>query len=344
MNKALQRLPLLGIVIVALGCDNVEWGGIDIALRSPSDSARAEETELASDGEVASDANVADGPDAPPAQGPALYLGRRAGSQAWLVPVGQLRGDRLYPFVDEWSAEAGEEFASTHLAAGSRFTLFSEGVRVGTLTGAEVDVDEAYCGGRPLVRGPVELAPDAMASQRFLALPSETGSSFEYGEYAPVSNTRDLRVTSLTMMRIVIPEVGAAWPASVLAIRRDIRVFRERPGEEPTVVATFVYSDDLLVGPAPADAYSVFLMAADPDGAGYRTSYVDYRVPSRDGKATARYFDRLDWDGDGSPEILMEVMGESEMWIAALDRVDGVWVEAYRDSCGRAAATAQGRP
>ncbi len=344
MNKAIQRLPLLGIVMVVLGCDNVEWGGIDIELRSPSDSAGADETGRTSTEEVASDPNVVDGPDVPPAEGPALYLGRRAGSQAWLVPVGQLRGDRLYPFADEWSAEAGGEFASKHLATGSRFTLFSEGVRVGTLTSAEVEVDRAYCGGRPLVRGPVELVPDAASSQRFLALPSEKGSVFEYGDYAPVESTRDLRVTSLNMMGTLIPEVGATWPVSVLAIRRDIQVFRDGLGEEPTVVATFVYSDDLLVGPAPADAYSVFLMAANPGGTGYRTSYVDYRVPSRDGKGTARYFDRLDWDGDASPEILLEVMGDSTMWIAALDRVDGVWVEAYRDPCGRAAATAQGQP
>ena len=330
--------------MVALGCDNVEWGGIDIDLRSPSDSARAEETERTSDGEVTSDRRVVDGPDAPSVGGPALYLGRRTGSQAWLVPVGQLRGDRLRPFPNEWSAEAGGEFASTHLAAGTRFTLFSDGVRVGTLTSAEVEVDGTYCGGRPLVRGHVEMVPDAATSQRFLALSSEQGSGFEYGDYAPVSQTRDLRVTSLNMMATVIPEVGATWPASVLAIRRNIQVFRDRQGEEPTVVATFVYSDDLLVGPAPANAYSVFLMAANPDGAGYRTSYVDYRVPSRDGKGAARYFDRLDWDGDGSPEILLEVMGESTMWIAALDRLDGVWVETYRDLCGRAAATAQGQP
>ena len=38
MNTALQRLLLFGIVIVVTGCDNVEWGGIDVSLRSPSDS------------------------------------------------------------------------------------------------------------------------------------------------------------------------------------------------------------------------------------------------------------------------------------------------------------------
>ena len=38
MHAALRRLPLLGIVIVATGCDNVEWGGVKLGLMVPSDS------------------------------------------------------------------------------------------------------------------------------------------------------------------------------------------------------------------------------------------------------------------------------------------------------------------
>ena len=45
---------------------------------------------------------------------------------------------------------------------------------------------------------------------------------------------------------------------------------------------------------------------------------MDYRVHSRDGKGAARYFDHLDIDGDGSDEVVLEVMGERSMWLSTL--------------------------
>ena len=194
-------------------------------------------------------------------------------------------------------------------------------------------MDGRYCSARPQIRGPIELTPAAATVQRFLALPRREGSAFEYGAYSPVVPTRDLRVTSLTTMQQVIPAVGALWPVSVLGIRQDVQMFRARSGGAPTVVATFVYADDLGVGPAALGAYSVFL-ASDDDGTGYRGTYVDYRLFSRDGKGAARYFDHLDVDGDGSDEVVLEVMGENSMWLSTLGRQGESWVEEYRDPCG----------
>ena len=54
------------------------------------------------------------------------------------------------------------------------------------------------------------------------------------------------------------------------------------------------------------------------------------------GKGAARYFDHLDIDGDGSDEVVLEVMGERSMWLSTLSRRGGVWVEEYRDPCGLA--------
>jgi len=220
-----------------------------------------------------------------------------------------------------------------YLAPGQKFTLFSDGARVGSLSAERFSVDERYCRVRPQIRGPIELTPTASTVQTFLALPARRAGEFAYGNYSPVVHTRDLRVTSLTTMQEVIPSVGALWPASVLDIRQDVQMFRTRPGEAPTVVATFVYADDLVVGPPGRGAYSVFL-AADDDGAGYQSTYVDYRLASRDGKGAARYFDHLDVDGDGGEEIVLEVLGAGSMWLAILSRQAGAWVEAYRDPCG----------
>ena len=326
MNTALKRLPLLGIVIVTTGCDNVEWGGVEVGLRASSDG-------LVSDPPVEVVDVVEDPVPATPAMEPVLYLGHRAGGEATLVAVAEIRPDGLFPLPGPGSVEASRSFVAEHLAPGLEFTLFSDGARVGRLTAEEFSVTEQYCRARPQIRGPIELTPAAATVQAFLALPTREGSAFEYGAYSPVVPTRDLRVTSLTNMQQVIPSVGALWPVSVLGIRQDVHMFRARPGGAPTVVATFVYADDLGVGPAALGAYSVFL-ASDDDGTGYRGTYVDYRLFSRDGKGAPRYFDHLDVDGDGSDEVVLEVMGEESMWLSTLRRQGGSWVEEYRDSCG----------
>jgi hypothetical protein len=327
MKTALQRLPLLGIVIVATACDNVEWGGVAFGLRSPSES-------LVSDAPPEVVVVAEDTVTTKPSLGLVLYLGHRAGGEATLVPVAEIGPNGLVVLEGTGSAEASRSFVAEHLTLGQEFTLFSDGVRVGSLSAAEFSVDERYCRVRPQIRGPIELTPAGATVQKFLALPAREGRKFAYSTYAPVVQTRDLRVESLTAMQQVIPAVGALWPASVLDIRRDIQMFRARPGGAPTVVATFSYADDLFVGPAPLGAYSVFLTADDNDGTGYDSSYVDYRLVSRDGKGAARYFDHLDVDGDGIEELVLEVMGEESMWLSTLNRRGGVWVEEYRDPCG----------
>ena len=325
MNSALQRLPLLGIVIVATGCDNVEWGGVELGLSSPSDSLVSESSPEVTE--------VVESIDTP-AIGPILYLGHRAGGEATLVAVAEIRPNGLFPLEASGSAEASRAFAAEHLSPGLEFTLFSDGARVGRLTAESFSVDQQYCGVRPQIRGRIELTPSAATVQTFLALPRREGNAFAYGAYSPVAPTRDLRVTSLNTMQQVIPTVGALWPVSVLGIRQDVQMFRAQPGGAPTVVATFVYADELSVGPAARGAYSVFLASDDDDGTGYRGSYVDYRLFSRDGKGSARYFDHLDVDGDGSDEMVLEFMGENSVWLSALGRQGESWVEKYRDPCG----------
>ncbi len=334
MVKGLQRVPLFGIVMVALACDNVEWGGIDVGLRAPAESTILE----TSTGTV--DATMAAVDDAPLV--PALYMGRRVGSEAWLIPIAALDANGLGPLPEQ--VEGARTFAERHFEAGSTFTLFAEGVRVGTLTAASYGSDTSYCGARPQVRGPIELTPSAAASTSFLAVPSDIATSVAHDAYAPTTQTRDLRIVSLNMMRGLLPTLGSPWPESTLDIRQDIQVFMGRGDLAPTVVATFVYGDSLRVGPAGTNAYSVFLMASHSDGNGYQTTYVDHRVWNRHGKGAARFFGRIDVDQDGTSEVVVEVLGESSAWIAALQKRDGVWTEAYRDPCGLPAPAVTGTP
>jgi len=336
MVKGLLRIPLFGIVMVALACDNVEWGGIDVGLGSPAGSTILETS-------AATTATTTPGVDDTPLV-PALYMGRRVGSEAWLIPIAALDEGGLSPLPEDPQAEGGRTFAERHFEAGSTFTLFSEGVRVGTLTAASYGSDTSYCSARPQVRGPIELTPNAAASTTFLAVPSDLSTSVAHEAYSSTAQTRDLRVVSLNMMRDLLPTLSSPWPESTLEIRQDIQVFRDRGDLAPTVVATFVYADSLRVGPAGANAYSVFLMASDTDGTGYQIKYVDHRVWNQHGKGAARFFGRMDIDQDGTPEVVVEVLGESSAWIAVLQQRDGVWAEVYRDPCGLAAPAVTGAP
>ena len=322
--------------MVALGCDNVEWGGIDVALRAPSEPTIMETSAPSVDTTTArTDTTAAES---------VLFVGRRVGPEAWLVPVAALHTDGLRPLPGDGSEQEVQAFAEWYFAPGATFTLFSEGVRVGTLTATGYGTDTPYCGARPQVTGPIELVPSAAATTTFLAVPDQIAARVPYDDYAPVQQTRDLRVTSLNMMRALLPTLGSPWPASVLEIRRDIQVFRSSPDANPTVVATFVYDDSLQVGPGSASAYSVFLVASDPDGGGYQTTYVDHRVWSQHGKGAARYFERMDVDGDGTPELVLEVLGERSIWISVLKRSDDGWTELYRDPCGLPAPPGSGAP
>jgi len=65
----------------------------------------------------------------------------------------------------------------------------------------------------------------------------------------------------------------------------------------------------------------------------YRSSFLSYQRADA-GKAAPRYFDHLDWDGDGDSEILLEVFGASTRWFAALGQRGGVWVQTFQDPCG----------
>ena len=328
MNTALQRLPLLGIVIVATGCDNVEWGGVYVGLRDPAESLLSEPPPPEAEEVVEDTAS-----DAPPL-GPVLYLGRRAGGEAIIVPVAEIRPEGLWPLEGSGSVEASTSFATDYLTPGMEFTLFSDGARVGTLIAERFSVNERYCRARPQIRGPVELVQGAAVIQTFLAVPTRESSAYASRAYSPVAQTSDQLVASTTMMRQIINAVGALEPGNVLNIRRDVQMFRARPGRAPTVVATFVYGDDLVVGPAGGNAYSVFLASDNDEGTGYQGTYVDYRVASRDGKGAARYFDHLDVDGDGVDEMVLEILGEESMWLSTLRRQGGSWVEEYRDPCG----------
>src|SRR5690606_5387980 len=110
------------IVIAASGCDNVQWGGAELAFVPPPP--KAEEPGPGGD---------EPGEDRLP-EGPLLHLVRaEGGGIATLVPVAEISGDTLRRLeANDWE-RYGNRLIAEHYRAGAELAPFRAGARVGTL-------------------------------------------------------------------------------------------------------------------------------------------------------------------------------------------------------------------
>ena len=313
------------ILTVATGCDNVDWGGADWRLSRPPSTAvdtLADTTEIAEE-------------EPPRVYGPLLLAGTLEDGRATLAVVGEVQADGLLA-IDP-SAEEMQRVAEL-TSSGTEWTLFADGVRVGTLSVDETATSATYCPPRPTVSGVVELVPSASAAERLLALPAAVGEARPYDPFEPLDDVYDQRAATIAWASDAIPRNQASWPAGgLVAARGDIHVFQPVEASGPSVAATFMYRDRLAITPAPQGAYALFILGSRRGGE-YVEEFAWYRLVDEGGKGAPRYFDHLDWDGDGDTEILLEVLGAERSWFAALGRREGQWVRTFLDVCGASPA------
>lgn len=321
-----RRWLLLAVILtVPSGCDNVSWGGVEVRMQPPPAQA-----EVAAPSTEGAERDV---PLPPLPDGPILLAGTREGDQATLTVVGEVQGDAVIPLPGDAEAPGFmAHFTRTLLAPGTELILFAEGVRVGRLTITERSEDSRFCAPRPQVTGTVELVPGAAGASRVLALLDTAASRRPYGTFRASGHDYDQRVASLALASDAIPDVGAAWPPSLLESRADIQAFRLPDAPGPSVAATFLFADRLAAAPAGEGAYALFVIGTQEGGA-YRSSYIGFRRADQ-GKGAPRYFSHLDWDGDGDSEILLEVFGDSSRWYASLGQRGGAWAQTFQDPCG----------
>ncbi len=326
-GRVTRWLMFAGIVTAPTGCDNVSWGGFEMGLRGPGADAVEVQADTARE--------VLGPPPVDLALGPILYAGVRTGNRASLVPVGEITPEGLRPIPE--TLEGGDTaplLLASRLRVGTEMALYHHGVRVGTLVVDENGIAEGpYCGMRPHGDGVLQLVPDASQAGVFLALEAGERPEIGFDTYQELRSVYDQRVASLNLGAEAIPLVGAAWPPSLLETRQALQVFQLPGGEAPVVLATFLYQDQLRVGPAPAGAYSLMVLG-EPVGSDFDLTYTWYRPVERDGKGAPRLFSRMDWDGDGAEEILLEIIGADTRWFAALDRGPAAWLLTFQDPCG----------
>lgn len=324
----LRRWLALTLILTApTGCDNVAWGGVDMRLEGPPSPANARPQ--------AADSAAAADPSLPPLpEGPLLLAGQREGSVATMVVVGEVLGGGLRPLPDEATAPGYIDYLNGRLLTpGTRFVLFSNGTRVGSLTVESAGRDDRFCQPRPTVTGRVELVPEAAPARRLLALSAAHAADRPYGPFQALEHDYDQRVASLNLAAEAIPQVGAVWPSSMLEARADIQAFRVPEAEGPSMAATFLFRDRLAVTSAQDAAYSLFILGTQRNGSIQR-AFTWYRRVGDDGKGAPRYFDHLDWDGDGASEILLDVFGSGSRWFAEIERAGESWRQGFQDPCG----------
>ena len=112
--------------------------------------------------------------------------------------------------------------------------------------------------------------------------------------------------------------------------------------EEPAIAATFLFQDRLTVSPTVGEgAYALFLLGTvGPQG--YRRAFTWYHRAEDGGKGVPRYFNHLDWDGDGRSEVLLDVLGAERRWFAGLARSGAQWTRSFQDACGPGASAPAG--
>lgn len=321
-----MRKHLLALVVIltaGTGCDNVGWGGMDFELSPPAPTTRPSSPEA-----------VVETPNGPENfDGPILFAGLRNGERADLVLVGEIHQDALRSFPDPNFPEDVDRLARL-TEVGSEWVLFSEGVRVGRMTTEVTQVAQGYCGDRISLSGVVELVPSAADAERLLALPAEHAETRPYEPYVAIQHDYDQRVGSLSLATETLRDRATTWPTrGVLDARDHIQAFQLRNDRVQSIAATFMHADELAVGPPGPQAYALFVMGA-PQGDEYVADYLWYRAVDTEGKGAPRYFDHLDWDGDGEDEVLLDVLGSNRRWFAALSQREGAWVRTFQDSCG----------
>lgn len=330
-TKGFVPLSLLVILTAPTGCDNVEWGGVEWNLRPPPPAAGADEPEAEAEEEEEQALE-------PISLGALLYLVERTpGGEGHLLPVAVLEEDGYSPLPDPAETpDLVERFPLERWEPGTRFVLFDQGVRAGTLTAdGTARADTTFCLTRVAGRGVLELRPEAASRTRFLGL-RVSDLDREPSALDPhpgVVLTDALRSASLDAARVLITRLGVPWPTSIPGIRQRVGAFSDAAGQ-PAVAATFVFGDELALGTPASTAYSLFLVAVEGEE-GWAPALSWYQRQDSGGKAFPGALAAHDVRGTGSVDFLLEVFGQDDRWLAILGADDGDAQLLYQDPCGR---------
>lgn len=330
--KGFSLLLVVVILTLTTGCDNVEWSGAEVALRPPPE---VEVLETPVEGEEEMERRLD-----PIRLGPLLYLVERMGpDRAGITPVAVLSGDGYEPLPDPaGDPDFFERFPLERWEAGTEFVLFAQGERVGTLTSdGSSAVDESFCLPRARGHGILELRGGLPPVERFLALRRSDLDTVPsaLGPHRVVEMNDDLRNASLDAARTLITRLSIPWPPTVLGIRERIDSYVDGEGRL-TVVASFVFGDELAVGTPAPTAYALLVITRENEAGEFEPVFSWYQREDSGGKAFPGFLAGHDVRRSGTPDLLLEVFGDEGRGLAVLDTGGEDWEITYLDACGPA--------
>ncbi|NIP79060.1 MAG: hypothetical protein GWM90_07590 [Gemmatimonadetes bacterium] len=250
-----------------------------------------------------------------------------------MIPVAEITDDRLEPIRPGDDPEAfGDRFISSFLRQGAELTLFRRGRRAGTLIvdSAAVPTGPA-CHPVPRATGTVELGDAADTASEFLAMArtqAPDGRMLPGGSLEPEPR---MQVVGNILAERVLRARDAPLPNWSRA-RRQLQPFPVSQARDLGFTATFLLDDELRVGNDDA-GYSLFIVYTPRAQTGYDTAFVAFTSYTAAGKAAPRVIDFLDWDRDGTAELLLEVFGTRTSWFEAVGTVEDSWQRIFRHRC-----------
>ncbi len=313
------HIVTLLMVIGVAACDNVEWGGMDVTVVPPPPQS---------------------GPAAGPMEagdrlpeGPILYHVTRDGGGTTMIPVGEIADGALHPIpTGDDPAAFADRFITTFLRQGAEFTLFHNGRRAGSLTVQSASLPDAgACRALPRATGSLQLSEGGSEVTEFLAMPRTQAPEGRMIPGGEIEVERRMQVVGNILAERALRARQASLPNWARA-RRQLQPFPLSETRDLGFTATFLVDDELTIG-HDDEGYSLFIVYTPMAQSGYDTAYVKYTSYTAEGKAAPRTIDFLDWDRDGTPELLLEVFGTRNKWYAAVGSDDDEWSQIFDDRC-----------
>src|SRR5688572_14872644 len=285
---ATGRVVCALLLLSVTACDNIDWGGADVAIVPPpprADALPASGEDLAAD---------------PLPEGPLLFYVAPSSGGGTMVPVAEISGDSLRPLrgVKDSRVYAGRLVAA-HMRRGAEFVLFRRGTRVGSfvITEATVPTGDA-CPMLPTARGTFELSAGAEQIPEFLAISKV--SAPEVGRNVPFTTEpgRNMQVIAPILAERMIRARHAELPGNWQRAMAQLQPFPIANSRDAGFVATFLVGDELRAG-GDNVGYSLFFVAQPGPQFGYDTVFVNFNDYPTAGRAAPRVVDFLDWNRDG---------------------------------------------
>jgi len=312
------------LILVGMnGCDNVNWGGADVAVVPPPPVTRG----VSIEGEAIEERVP---------QGPVLFYVVPEAGGATMVPVAEISSDsliRIRPTHDP--AAFANRFIAENMRQGAEFALFREGARVGTFVvqGTEVPPTNA-CPFLPRARGALQLSAGAERIPEFLAIAEPYAPEISRRAGPPLQVNRNMQVLAPILAERALRARKAQLPGNWQRAMAQLKPIPITGATSPGYATTFLVSDDLRPG-GDNNGYSLFYIGV-PAQFSYDTAYVAFVDYPASGKIAPRVVDFLDWNRDEQPDILLQVYGVNDVWFEAISRNQrGQWRRVFQNRCER---------